>query len=132
MIKSHSNQENGRHQFSALDMLDQALGLPTPEGYAVITKEFARYLKGELERLYAIEDCSRFDRTEEYELLQQIYRLYGDNMEVFRPLLSVGEGTTIHTLHIVLQVMNSFIETSKKTTITKRHQSSYPSRGIKS
>ena len=47
---------NGRKQFDAIDMLRQAMGLPTPEGYAVITKEFAGFLVQELERLYGERD----------------------------------------------------------------------------
>lgn len=37
-------------------MLKQAKGLPTPEGYAIITRPFADFLIKELERLYDIED----------------------------------------------------------------------------
>jgi hypothetical protein len=51
--------DNGRFRFSALDMLKQARGLPTPEGYVVVTKDFTEYLQAELTRLYAIEDLLR-------------------------------------------------------------------------
>jgi hypothetical protein len=47
---------NGRKQFDAIDMLRQAAGLPTPAGYAVITRQFATWLIEELERLYELED----------------------------------------------------------------------------
>jgi hypothetical protein len=43
-------------KYSPMDMLDQAIGLPTPEGFAVITRQFARDLRQELERLYEIEE----------------------------------------------------------------------------
>lgn len=45
-----------RLRYSPLDMLDQAIGLPTPEGFAVITRQFARDLRNELERLYEVEE----------------------------------------------------------------------------
>lgn len=44
--------------FTAIDMLEQAAGLPTPEGYAVVTKEFVRWLIEELERLYTLEEAA--------------------------------------------------------------------------
>ncbi len=47
---------NGRKRFDAIDMLQQAMGLPTPEGFAVITKEFAKFLADELTRLYEVEE----------------------------------------------------------------------------
>lgn len=47
---------DGRKQYTAIDMLKQAAGLPTPEGWAVLTKEFANDLQDELERLYGIEE----------------------------------------------------------------------------
>lgn len=51
-------RKNGRHQFDAVYVLRQARGLPTTEGHAVITKEFAQFLEDELERLYAIEEAA--------------------------------------------------------------------------
>lgn len=50
---------SGRFRFSALDVLKQAKGLPTPEGFVVVTKDFAEFLQGELSRLYALEDILR-------------------------------------------------------------------------
>lgn len=49
------NKPHGRLQFDAVEMLRQAIGLPTP-GYAVITKEFGESLVGELQRLYGLEE----------------------------------------------------------------------------
>lgn len=48
----------GRLVFDAVDMLNQAAGLPTPEGFAVITKDFAHWLEEELQRLYEIEELT--------------------------------------------------------------------------
>lgn len=50
---------SGRFRFSALDVMRQARGLPTPEGFVVITKDFAGFVEGELSRLYALEDILR-------------------------------------------------------------------------
>lgn len=47
-----------RPTFTAVDMLKQARGLPTPEGYAVITKQFAEKLEAELIRLYEVEEAA--------------------------------------------------------------------------
>lgn len=49
------NKPHGRLQFNAIEMLRQAIGLPTP-GYAVITKEFGESLIDELQRLYGLEE----------------------------------------------------------------------------
>lgn len=46
---------NGRLRFDAIEMLQQAIGLPTP-GYAVITKEFGGALIAEMRRLYELEE----------------------------------------------------------------------------
>lgn len=48
-----------RKVFTAIDMLEQAEGLPTPEGYSILTKEFTRWLRAELERLYDLERAAR-------------------------------------------------------------------------
>ncbi|MCA9874547.1 MAG: hypothetical protein KC441_12850 [Anaerolineales bacterium] len=50
-----SNRRHGRLQFNAIEMLRQAIGLPTP-GYAVITKDFGEALVDELQRLYGLEE----------------------------------------------------------------------------
>ena len=47
------NKGNGRLRFDAIDMLRQARGLPTPDGYVVITKDFSQFIEDELRRLYA-------------------------------------------------------------------------------
>lgn len=56
--KYKTKQGNGRLRFDAIDMLRQARGLPTPEGYVVLTKDFVQFVEDELKRLYAVEDVA--------------------------------------------------------------------------
>ncbi len=50
----YKTKGNGRLRFDAIDMLRQARGLPTPDGYVVITKDFSQFIEDELRRLYAV------------------------------------------------------------------------------
>ena len=54
----------GRFRFSAADVLKQARGLPTPEGYVVITKDFTDFLQEELARLFEMEDLLKHHAAE--------------------------------------------------------------------
>lgn len=48
----------GQKLYTAVDVLAQAKGLPTPEGWGVLTKEFIGDLCDELERLYQVEEAA--------------------------------------------------------------------------
>jgi len=84
-----------RHRFSAIDMLRQARGLPTPEGYAVITKEFADYLTDELERLYQVEDTAIYvyetALAEENGSLTTVYSLEHPVIQSIRQLCNLPQ-----------------------------------------
>lgn len=56
MGKTNGNEPHGRKLYSMMDVLKQAKGLPTTDGYAVLTKDFVDDLCDELRRLYEIED----------------------------------------------------------------------------
>lgn len=72
---------NGRKQYTVMDVLQQAQGLPT-DGWGVLTKGFIDDLRQELVRLYQIED----------ELPQAIEQLKTAVAELEKPVIAPEPG----------------------------------------